>query len=63
MAWKFLKFTIQMLGQVLLHSFYKRPEKVIQFSDDDRISVTCVKVAEMMKTYITKLFQFEFKIW
>lgn len=36
------------LGQALLWTFYKRPHKVIQVSDDDGISLTCGEISEMM---------------
>lgn len=36
------------LGQVLLFNFFKAPEKVIQVSDDDGISLTCADMGRMM---------------
>lgn len=50
------------LGQVLLWNFFRRPEKVIQVSDDDGISVTCSEMAEMMKNIVQNLVKLKLKL-
>lgn len=49
------------LGQVLLFNFHKRPEKVIQVSDDDGISLTCSDMAEMMTNIAKNLFKLDLR--